>query len=534
MWNIALSSGLITLSAVFSLVFFLMAGLDMGKAQIVYGFSFLATAISFSLICFQDRLNPWWGVVLANVLLTAAQLLLASGVRLYCGRGKVWPLRFWLYVAAAAASLSYFGMLQPNYQARSIAMSLVLLGCMAEVIQIVIRDRAAISLTVRVPLYILMGGAGFFYLTRLALILVTKPKETLFIEENPVSLSSFLASIAYYALWFGCIILLDLTKFISEAKAKSAELERLAVRDKLTGLFNRNAFDSRLELEIVRQDRYRGPLSLVMADIDHFKRINDVYGHGIGDLVLSEVARRIRLSIRDADTAFRWGGEEFLIIAPNVDAQGAFTLAEKVREAIKARPIEPVGVVTVSLGVAQRTKGESRERWINRVDQVLYRAKAGGRDRVERWEAQTPIASAHVDIDWLTEWDSGNEVIDAEHRELVYRGNELINLALSTSNDQEVQAGFQKFVMQLKTHFADEENILEALGYSSLERHREIHRGLTTELESLQERFAQDAIDSITLFEIVMNKIIVGHMLKDDVDFFPYFKRGRVADGHRP
>jgi len=157
----------------------------------------------------------------------------------------------------------------------------------------------------------------------------------------------------------------------------------LAETDRLTGLFNKGKFNEVLKKEIERVKRYKRPLSLIIFDIDHFKRINDTYGHKVGDEVLKELAKVIKKSVRKTDFVARWGGEEFVILALETDLEGAFKLAEKIRKTVEEHEFPTVKNVTVSLGVAQYIDGESPEDFIIRADMALYKAKEGGRNRVE-------------------------------------------------------------------------------------------------------------------------------------------------------
>jgi diguanylate cyclase (GGDEF)-like protein/PAS domain S-box-containing protein len=124
------------------------------------------------------------------------------------------------------------------------------------------------------------------------------------------------------------------------------------------------------------------PLAMILCDIDHFKAVNDSHGHSVGDQVLVEFSRRLKHCLRGSDRLGRWGGEEFLVLVPQGTACGAGVLAEKLREAIAERHFEPVGQITASFGVAQHRRNEPFTGWFQRVDSLLYRAKAGGRDLV--------------------------------------------------------------------------------------------------------------------------------------------------------
>ncbi|HLO64654.1 MAG TPA: diguanylate cyclase [Azonexus sp.] len=160
------------------------------------------------------------------------------------------------------------------------------------------------------------------------------------------------------------------------------EKETLASMDTLTGVMNRRAFLKYAQREITRATRYGHDLSLVFLDIDHFKRINDTYGHAAGDEVLKRFADTVKTRSRDTDLLARWGGEEFIIMTPDTGSAGAQKFAESIREWIAAAEFPGVGHVACSLGVAQWKPGESVEAVCSRADAALYEAKESGRNRV--------------------------------------------------------------------------------------------------------------------------------------------------------
>jgi len=161
-----------------------------------------------------------------------------------------------------------------------------------------------------------------------------------------------------------------------------------ATQDPLTGLWNRGAILEALRREIARAKRERNSVAVVMADLDHFKRINDSYGHLAGDAALRQVADRMRSSIRPYDAIGRYGGEEFLILLPGCNIPGAATVAERLMTSIAGNPVDLAGeklLNTYSLGVASNSEApESDADWLIRAaDAALYQAKSAGRDRVE-------------------------------------------------------------------------------------------------------------------------------------------------------
>lgn len=174
-----------------------------------------------------------------------------------------------------------------------------------------------------------------------------------------------------------------LCRDITRQKQDQAKILRLATIDNLTGLFNRHAFQDKLSSEINRVSRYGKPLSVLMYDLDHFKRINDNFGHEMGDTILLKVSELVRDDIRAVDVAGRWGGEEFLVLMPEADLGKAQQVAEKLRQVIASHQFAAVGQVTASFGVTQFKPGETAQSLLRRVDDAVYLAKQQGRNRVE-------------------------------------------------------------------------------------------------------------------------------------------------------
>lgn len=187
-----------------------------------------------------------------------------------------------------------------------------------------------------------------------------------------------------------------LAKHIALAIKKPALYDR-AVLDGLTGLYTKRHFLEVAQQHMAQRKRLGTPLSLIILDVDHFKRVNDVHGHVAGDHVLAEVAQRVRGAIRGYDQAFRYGGEEVVILAPNTSLEDAAALAERLRKKLRARPIlagETEIPITASFGVAEFDPATMLEAgaFIEAADQHLYTAKRGGRDQVR--SALNPVAVA--------------------------------------------------------------------------------------------------------------------------------------------
>ena len=177
---------------------------------------------------------------------------------------------------------------------------------------------------------------------------------------------------------------------MTEQILKAEELETMAEKDPLTGAYNRHYFDSIINAEMTRADYYNEQLSVALIDMDHFKNVNDTWGHPIGDEVLRQISETIQGTVRDTDVLIRFGGEEFLLLMPKTSVTGADFAAEKIRTAIEMKQHPVAGRQTASIGIAVRLKNESFEDWYRRVDRALYEAKKNGRNRVMISKSYTP------------------------------------------------------------------------------------------------------------------------------------------------
>jgi len=180
---------------------------------------------------------------------------------------------------------------------------------------------------------------------------------------------------------------LEKWRLMQQSRANQEELERLANFDSLTGLHNRRAILHRLDEQLKRVKRYKGGLSLIMLDIDYFKKANDQYGHLVGDEVLENVAVLMQQNVRNTDSVGRYGGDEFIIVLPETDLSSALIVAERLRKAIETAEMRDSGGdtfgITVSQGVSSYKPGEDELALVSRSDDALYRAKQNGRNRVE-------------------------------------------------------------------------------------------------------------------------------------------------------
>lgn len=318
---------------------------------------------------------------------------------------------------------------------------------------------------------------------------------------------------------------MELIKLTEKLQEKNKLLKTLAVTDELTGLYNRHFIDQRVEELMEVSDRYHEPLSLIILDLDHFKHVNDKWGHPVGDEVLKHIAELTSGIIRRSDILARFGGEEFVILLPKCTLHDALFVAEKIRKHMETNQHPKVGIVTASFGVAEKRIYESFYSWYKRTDEALYLAKKRGRNRVVISEVQEEDTSvAFVHIEWKNEWDCGNEVIDRQHRELIELGNRLIFMSLSNEKHDAILHQLDIVLKSVKDHFDLEEEILKNIGYPELEEHAAIHSELVHKAQQLKNSYLNGVLKSSAFFSFIVDDIIVGHILDSDRDYYSYIQ----------
>jgi len=172
----------------------------------------------------------------------------------------------------------------------------------------------------------------------------------------------------------------NLAEAHAQLSLKNKELQELSKTDTLSGLYNRLKLAEVMEYELKRAKRYQRPLSIIILDIDDFKQVNDNLGHLIGDKVLQELAQILSNNIREADSVFRWGGEEFLLLCPETDAREINILAESIREVIAGQEFEQKTSITVSLGTTSIQDNDTYELMFSRADRAMFNSKARGKN----------------------------------------------------------------------------------------------------------------------------------------------------------
>jgi len=346
----------------------LVAGLALGTGYLVGTLS-LVGAFPFS---------GSFAAGLANLLISVGHVFVLIGIQRYLGnRTRIG----WLLGIVAALFIAGL-VLTPLRESLSLRIQIysilhLVLSAWAGVL-LWRSERSGMRAYHRMAAAVLLG---FSAVIAFRFLVSVAPSGAIPVGQGDMQTIAFLA-----AMIFG--FLLTMAFAVMMFREKQVELADLAEKDPLTGMHNRLSLDAIAERYMQRAERHGVPLSIMLFDLDHFKRVNDEFGHQVGDRVLSEIARRIGRIIRGEDVAFRFGGEEFLALLPGASVEQAGRVAERLRVAIGEHPVE-IGKhrlkLTASFGVVQYLPG--REDWdacIKRVDEALYRAKRGGRDRISR------------------------------------------------------------------------------------------------------------------------------------------------------
>lgn len=309
----------------------------------------------------------------------------------------------------------------------------------------------------------------------------------------------------------------------NELEGKNRLLEEAASVDVLTGLRNRYSFNGRVAEEIERAKRYGTPLSLIIMDMDHFKRINDTYGHDAGDDVIRKLASTLRQMVRKVDLLARWGGEEFVLLMPEVDLTDALRVAEKLRFGAESLTHINGEKVTISLGVSEWQSVDTQESWFSRTDKALYHAKRKGRNRVcessltEEWEMSV--------IEWNPGWECGNPVIDGQHKSLVERSNRLVREMIGRDMMVVPESEIESLLSEISAHFQDEEIILQQMGYKRADSHAESHHKLLERADNLLTKSREGKLLLGDVISFIVGEVIHTHLMVEDVDFFSMFDK---------
>lgn len=306
---------------------------------------------------------------------------------------------------------------------------------------------------------------------------------------------------------------------------ENVRLNYLIRKDKLTSLYNKAYIEEQLDVQCGMVRRYHRECSVIFFDIDHFKRINDNYGHSVGDEVLIAISSLISNHIRSTDMFARWGGEEFLLLLPETRIEEAKIVANKLCALVEQHDFDIVKKVTISLGVTSVLASDTVLSILNRVDKALYKAKHSGRNQVVVYQSDEEIPFASLKISWRHVWDSGHSQIDAQHKNLIDLANELLEMTTMQATKEEILFMLDKLIQHTSQHFAYEEHVLRKLNYDQIEDHMVKHQLLIEKALGLRKDFLEDKGYMSTFFSFIIEDVVLKHMIQEDTRFFPTIKK---------
>lgn len=327
---------------------------------------------------------------------------------------------------------------------------------------------------------------------------------------------------------------------ISARHDMEEQLRTLSQTDSLTGLSNRRRFSEMATEELTRAIRYKHPISMLIFDIDHFKTINDNFGHQAGDGALVELAQVVLDCTRESDSVARWGGEEFTVLMPFTGLVAAASVGEKIREKVAQHPFKNGLKLTVSIGVAEwQLHDESVDSLVSRADDALYQAKETGRNRIILAPPPCPVSNSlggaepAVRLHWRKKYESGNKDIDLQHMVIFNMAQKALYLAKAPQLDEIDGAVFKEainltdeMIAQTCAHCEFEENLLSGLNWQNLDSHRTDHQRLIARAKDLRQAVVGSTAPNQlrALINFLAIEVIVNHMLQSDSTYFPLIK----------
>lgn len=471
--------------------------------------------LAFSLFFLRGQMSELISILIGNTALSA-------GISLFCAAIGVFQqhrLPHKLLLGPPLVLALIFSFLMNNIGARIIVSGLLFSSqCLLALFALFNRRSKVIGR----GQYLLGGGLVitiFVLAMRIFSVIFAPGDISSMLHQTPIQVLTFMST-------FISLILMS-NGFVLMIKERADERIRLmAMKDRLTGIWNRIRLEEVAEQEIARLERYGHPVSLIMMDLDHFKQINDQFGHGMGDQVLKEFCTVVQRCIRTTDILGRWGGEEFVLILPNTGFTSATLLAERIRTEIELHVFPDKLRITASLGMAVCQSTDTWKSWLERADQALYRAKSAGRNRVENeclpLETQrSDLSNTYlVQLVWRKDYESGNALIDAQHRSLFEQANTLLQALLKNQQKNEIVKLIVSLVAEIEQHFHDEEAIFQDTAYADREHHLVLHAHLMQRARTLANGYEKDQVGAAELLHFLTYEMIAQHILIADRKYF--------------
>ncbi len=330
------------------------------------------------------------------------------------------------------------------------------------------------------------------------------------------------------------VSLIGITRDITERKKAENEIRSMAFKDPLTQLPNRRFLIDELQRILGQVTNRPKHMALLFIDLDHFKPVNDQYGHEIGDWLLIEVGKRMQLNVRSSDIVARIGGDEFIIFLPIIsDENNAITIAQKIKDNLIMPFMIQDGTkiqISCSIGIAIfPDHGDTANTLLKKGDLAMYFAKASGKNKIQVYQDSQADNVTDKDIQMRLFWKKGYECgisqIDEEHKELFRLTSEVISEMMHKEiTPVEFQNKFAEFMAHIQNHFEHEEKILSDCEYQELQQHKEIHKNLVARANTLYSDVIKNKITVGLLIDFMIEELVRGHILKEDRKFFYLFR----------
>lgn len=484
-----------------------------------FAYAFAINGIFYGLLMFQPVLPIFIAYTLTNLVNFVLYVFLSGAIR--CAF-DIKPFKnSVLYLTIFSTVLMFiFSSIVYDYNIRVLIATSTIYYYFFDVIRDVRKQPNRLQQNVKNITELFIGVNLLIWLVRTGFVLVAQIMLKIEVNNSYMSDIYLILTIVSMSLWFSLSMWLDAKRSIQMLDDKNEELSRLALIDKLTDLANRHTFEYDIDFLIAGSGRNKSSLSMIMIDLDRFKLVNDTHGHLVGDMVLKRAAEIIKSSVRTSDRVYRWGGEEFLVVMPDMDHTNVGKLAEKMCLNFQNAVFDVVGTVTVSIGGAEYELNESIETWLKRVDLSLYKAKQSGRNRHEIWIVDEELPISFNRVQWGTQLESGNRDIDSDHRELVNQINHLHDLIVNQQPIDLIRSFLFDITNHIKNHFIKEESILIRLSYSDYMEHRSIHHRILNEYEILVGKALNGDITLAALMSYLVEKVVYVHIQEEDSKFF--------------
>jgi diguanylate cyclase (GGDEF)-like protein/hemerythrin-like metal-binding protein len=479
-----------------------------------------AHAIGYGLLALRGTIPDVLSVVVANAMISASYSFLLMAV-LKIQERRVPPLPLWAPPLVLAIA---FAFLMDSIQKRIVVGNIILLAQAVMVGHRLVQHRYDFPVRGRNLAVFGMVVASIVTVARVV-VAVLRPQDVAAIFQI-----STVQVVTYFSAFMSLILVSN--GLVLMAKERSDQsLRTVAMKDRLTGCWNRIRIEEVAQQEIARLKRYGYPAALIMLDLDHFKAINDRHGHAAGDAILRGFAEIMRGIIRTTDVVGRWGGEEFIVVLPSSGFSEAVRMAERIRASLEARVFPGGYRATVSLGVAACRSSDNWEEWLGRADGALYRAKAAGRNQVKAEDLEIgadDLASDGariIQLRWRPGFESGNETIDAQHRALFAQANALLAQGADPADHNGIADQVSRFWLETRKHLVDEEIVIRHYGYPQADDHARAHAQLIERFDELFGKFTKEKIGAGEIFHFIVYELTAQHILIEDRKFFPLFRQ---------